>query len=66
MNPCECTDTREVVICALNRADGPCLTTAAAQPTEAPEPSATPEPPALNSDALTASLMTALSSKITL
>jgi len=65
MSPCECTDTKQVVICALNRGDGPCLTTTE-QAQTTPAPTATPEPPALNSDALTASLMTALSSKITL
>lgn len=47
MTPCECTDTKQMVICALNRGDGPCLATTTA------EPSAAPEPHALNSDALT-------------
>lgn len=60
MKPCECTDTKQMVICALNRGDGPCRTTAAEQP----EPAASTEPPALNSDALTSSLAAALGGAI--
>ncbi|MEV4987671.1 hypothetical protein [Pseudarthrobacter sp. LMD1-1-1.1] len=61
MNPCECTDTRQMVICALNRGDGPCLATTAP---EAPETSSSPEPYALNSDALTNSIAAKLGATI--
>lgn len=58
MNNCECTDTKQMVICALNREDGPCLST---ETPDAPTlAAATDEPPALNSDALTNSLAAAL------
>lgn len=60
MNPCECTDTKQMVICALNRGDGPCLTTVSTVP------SGTVEPPALNSDALTNSLAAKLGATINL
>jgi hypothetical protein len=61
MSTCECTDTKQMVICALNRGDGPCLTTTAQEPAT----TTAPEPPALNSDALTNSLAAALGATIT-
>jgi hypothetical protein len=64
MNPCECTDTKQMVVCALNREDGPCLSTT--EPEPAVEPSASPEPHALNSDALTNSLAAKLGATINL
>jgi len=54
MTPCKCADVKRVIICELNRGDGPCLTTA--------EP--TTEPPALNSDALTSTIAAALGATI--
>jgi hypothetical protein len=62
MKNCECTDTRQMVICALNREDGPCLST---ETPEAPTaPAVTGEPPALNSDALTNSIAAKLGATI--
>jgi hypothetical protein len=55
MTECTCTEVKRMVLCELNRGDGPCLTTS--QPT--------PEPPALNSDALTNTIAAALGANIT-
>lgn len=54
MTECTCTEVKRMVICELNRGDGPCRTTTQ------PASNATPEPAALNSDALTNSLTAAL------
>lgn len=64
MNPCECTDTKQMVICALNRGDGPCITTAAPVGNPTPASNDTPEPPALNSDTLTNSIAAKLGATI--
>ena len=61
MNPCQCFEIKRVIICELNRGDGPCLTTGAA----ASEQDAAPEPLALNSDALTNSLAAKLGGSVT-
>ncbi|MFJ4026403.1 hypothetical protein ACIPWF_04190 [Paenarthrobacter sp. NPDC089989] len=49
MTECNCTDIKRIVMCELQRGDGPCLS-------ETPEPAQTTPPPAeplgLGSDAL--------------
>lgn len=60
MNPCQCFEIKRVIICELNRGDGPCLTTAAAS-----EPRTAPEPLALNSDGLTGTIAAAIGATIT-
>lgn len=61
MTDCTCTDIKQIIVCELNRGDGPCLTPASPETATTPtvsEPAGTP--PALNSDALTNSLTAAL------
>jgi len=55
MNDCTCIEVKRMVICELNRGDGPCLTLA--EPRD--------EPPALNSDALTGTIAAALGANVT-
>jgi len=56
MADCTCKEIKRVIICELNRGDGPCFTTQ--------EPATTNEPPALNSDALTSTIAAALGATI--
>lgn len=55
MTNCTCTDIKRLIMCELERGDGPCLTSK--------EPA--PEPPALNSDALTNTIVAKLGATIT-
>lgn len=57
MHDCNCTDIKQIIMCELNRGEGPCINEA---PQAEPTPTATHEPPALNSDALTNNLVAAL------
>lgn len=56
MTPCKCADVKRVIICELNRGDGPCITTR--------EPAVANEPHALNSDALTNTIAAALGANV--
>ncbi|MEV5052156.1 hypothetical protein [Arthrobacter sp. LAR12-1-1.1] len=56
MADCTCTETKRIIVCELNRGDGPCLTTQ--------EPATPGQPPALNSDALTNTIAAALGANV--